>query len=38
VLASIYKNKIQPKTILKQNLTLGGLRIIGERLNAKKIK
>tara|TARA_Y100001970_G_C13526826_1_gene505689 strand:- start:50 stop:292 length:243 start_codon:yes stop_codon:yes gene_type:complete len=28
-LADIYKNKIQPKSIVKQNLTLEDLRIIG---------
>ena len=37
-LANIYKNQIQPKAIVKQNLTLEGLRIIGDRVNVKKIK
>jgi len=26
------------ETVVKQNLTSGGLRIIGERVNVKKIK
>ena len=35
-LANIFKNDINPKPIIRPNLTLEGLKIIGSIYNAKK--